>query len=381
LSPASPFAQETDLLQAMLALWQRVLSVRTVRPDDNFFALGGHSMVAAQLFVRIERELGLAAPLSALYDAPTPRKLAGMLTLGAARGDWQSLVPINRSGSRHPLFLVHAAEGNVLLYRALASHLGAEQPVYGLQSAGLDGKSPIDAQFEHVACRYIKEIRQVQPEGPYMLGGYCLGGTLALEMARQLLQDGETVGLVAMIENFNIRSIRWPLPTPLRLFNRFLNVYYHMSNLFAAQGTSKLNFFAEKLRVEMARAKISARVALARAGRLLRNENVIGFHHIKVADVYDAALAQYDAKPYPGELTVFQTERRLAGFADRMSGWGSVAPGRVRLYTLPIGPKGSLVEPYVQQLAALLRSCLDQAAVRHRRLSPESPVELAPVRQ
>src|SRR4029077_1458973 len=120
---ASPLAQDADLLKKMVALWQRVLSVRTVRPDDNFFALGGQSMVAAQLFVKIERELGLTAPLSALYDAPTPRKLAAILTRGAAPGDWQSLVPINRSGSRSPLFLVHAAEGNVLLYRALASHL------------------------------------------------------------------------------------------------------------------------------------------------------------------------------------------------------------------------------------------------------------------
>jgi len=376
-SAASPLTREADLLNAMLALWRRVLSVRTVHPDDDFFALGGHSMVAAQLFVLIERELGLTAPLSALYDAPTPRKLTGMLTRGAAQGDWQSLVPINSFGNRYPLFLVHAAEGNVLLYRALASHLGAEQPVYGLQSAGLDGKSPIDGQFEHVARRYVKEIRGVQPAGPYMLGGYCLGGTLALEMARQLLEAGETVGLVAMIENFNIRAIHWPLPWHLRLVNRgCLNLYYHLQNLFAAQGTSKLNFFTQKLRVEMRRAKVSARVALARAGRRLYGDTVGGFHHIKVADVYDAALEQYDVKPYAGELTVFLTQRRLAGFGDRMGGWGHVAQGGVRLYSLPISPKGSLVEPYVQQLAALLRGCLDQAAEQHRRLPAESALDL-----
>jgi amino acid adenylation domain-containing protein len=378
-SAASPIAQEAELLNSMLALWQQVLGVRVVSPDDNFFSLGGNSMVAAQLFARIERKLSLPAPLSALYDAPTPRALVGALTRCNAPLDWDTLVPINRSGNRYPLFLIHAAEGNVLLYRELASHLGTDQPVYGLQSAGLDGKSSIDGRFEHVAERYIKEIRKVQPSGPYMLGGYCLGGTLAMEMARQLLDAGETIGLVAMIDNFNIRAIQWPLPWHLRLINRgFLNLYYHMQNIFAAQGASRLKFFTQKLRVEMTRAKVSARIAVARAGRLLRKDDTDGeFHHIKVADVYDAALAQYDVKPYPGELTVFLTERRLAGFADRMGGWGDIAQGGVRLYSLPISPKGTLVEPYVQQLAALLRECLDQAAERQQRLPAEPPLDLA----
>ena len=179
---------DAGILDAMRALWQRVLSLKAVLPDDDFFALGGHSMAAVQLFALIERELGVSAPLSALYDAPTPRSLVTRLTRrGDDSNEWQSLVPINRSGSRYPLFLVHRAEGNVLLYRDLAAHLGSDQPVYGLQSAGLDGKTPIEGDFARVARRYIKEIQSVQSTGPYMLGGYCLGGTLALEMARQLL--------------------------------------------------------------------------------------------------------------------------------------------------------------------------------------------------
>ena len=362
----------------MLVLWQQVLGVRIVQPDDNFFSLGGNSMIAAQLFALIERDLSLPAPLSALYDAPTPRTLVAALTRSNAPQDWETLVPINRTGNRIPLFLVHAAEGNVLLYRELASQLGADQPVYGLQSAGLDGRSPIDGKFEHVAERYIREIKKVQPAGPYMLGGYCLGGTLAMEMAQQLIAGGEKVGLVAMIENFNIRSIEWPLPWHLRLANRgFLNLYYHLQNMLAARGASKLKFFTRKLHVEISRAKVSTRVALARAGRRFRTNEADGeFHHIKVADVYDAALAQYNVKPYPGELTVFLTERRLAGFADRLGGWGDVAHGGVKLYSLPISPKGTLIEPYVQQLAALLRECLDQAAERERHSHTETSSDL-----
>ena len=103
--------EEPALLHAMLPLWQRVLDVPEVSPDDDFFALGGHSILAAQLFALIERELGCSAPLATLYDAATPRALASVLSLGTKVEDWQSLVAINRSGDRPPLFLVHSAEG------------------------------------------------------------------------------------------------------------------------------------------------------------------------------------------------------------------------------------------------------------------------------
>jgi hypothetical protein len=168
-SPASSAMAESASLRALIPLWQRALDICEIGPNDDFFALGGHSITAAQLFALIERELGFTAPLAVLYDASTPAMLASVLSRSGGAEDWQSLVAINRSGDRPPLFLVHAAEGNVLLYRSLAAHLGDDQPVFGLQSAGLDGRSPVDGRFEHAARCYIDEIRQVQPHGPYML--------------------------------------------------------------------------------------------------------------------------------------------------------------------------------------------------------------------
>jgi thioesterase domain-containing protein/acyl carrier protein len=377
---------EPALLQALLPLWQRVLDIRKIRPDDDFFALGGHSIAAAQLFALIQRELGCTAPLAILYDASTPRTLARVLSRGSKEEDWQSLVAINRSADRRsrdlrsedrpPLFLVHAAEGNVLLYRSLAAHLGADQPVFGLQSAGLDGRSPVDGRFEHVARRYVDEIRQVQPHGPYMLGGYCLGGTLALEMARQLIASGETVGLVALIEIYNLRAMRWPLPLHQRFTNRFiLNPYFHLQNLFAAEGAGKLTFFMEKLRVEITRIKASARLGWAHLRHRLLPDAAAATPHAKLADIYEEALAQYDVRPYPGELTLFLAERHLAGYHAHLGGWGEVAQGGVRLFSLPISPRGSLVEPYVGQLAALLRSCLDRAIENSKDAVPEPGLE------
>jgi thioesterase domain-containing protein len=389
-TPASPArfttTAEPELLRAMLPLWQRVLDIREIGPDDDFFALGGHSIAAAQLFTLIQRELGCTAPLAILYDASTPRTLARVLSRGSKEEDWKSLVAINRSGDpryggprygdRPPLFLVHAAEGNVLLYRSLAAHLGADQPVFGLQSAGLDGRSPVDGRFETVARRYVDEIRQVQPHGPYMLGGYCLGGTLALEMARQLIASGETVGLVALIEIYNIRALRWPLPLHQRFANRFiLNPYFHLQNLFAAEGAGKLAFFMEKLRVEMTRMKASARFGWAHLRHRFLPDAAAATPHARIADISEEALAQYDVRPYPGELTVFLAERHLAGYHAHLGGWGEVAQGGVRLFSLPISPRGSLVEPYVQQLAALLRRCLDRAIENSNNVAPEPGLE------
>ena len=353
---------ESELLQALIPLWRRVLDIREIGPDDAFFALGGHSIAAAQLFALIHRELGYSAPLAVLYDASTPRQLAKVLGRGTSEEDWKALVPINRHGDRPPLFLPHAAEGNVLLYRSLAAHLGNDQPVYGLQSAGLDGRSDVDARFEHVARNYIDEIRQIQPHGPYMLGGYCLGGTIAIEMAKQLIGAGETVGLVALIEDYNVRAMRWPLARRHVWINRFfLNPYFHLQNMLAAEGTAKFDFFMDKLGVEIRRAKVSLRARWSALRHRSSPDSISAMRRAKLADIYEDALTSYDVQPYPGELTLFIAESHLAGFDVPLAGWSEIAKGGLRLYSLPFSPRGSLIEPYVRRLASILRDCLDRA--------------------
>ncbi len=353
--------REKVILTRLLGLWRRVLNRRSVCADDSFFDLGGHSLKAAQLFALIERDLHIAAPLAALYEAPTPRQLAALLAGGISQASWRALVPIHVAGDRPPLFLIHGAEGNVLLYRALASHLGEDQPVYGMQSAGLDGRSQIDGNFERVARRYLNEVRQIQAEGPYLLGGYCLGGILAMEMARQLLEAGERVGLLAMIEVFNVRSVRWPLPWHIRAINRlFVNPWFHFRNMRAAEGGGKLQFLTEKLDVELGRARAEAGVILTRIRQRLHLAREVEFHHLRIADVYETALAAHDIKPYPGAITLFMPKQCLMGMTDPLGGWGGVVQGGIRLHTLPFRPKGSLTEPYVGQVARLLRDCIDE---------------------
>ena len=145
-----------------------------------------------------------------------------------------------------------------------------------------------------------------------------------------------------------------------------LNPYFHLHNLLAAEGAGKRAFFMEKLRVETTRIKASAHFAWARLRDRFQTHSAAPAPQAKIADIYEEALLIMKSEPYPGELTVFLAKRHLAGFTLALGGWGEVAQGGVQLLSLPISPRGSLVEPYVGHLAHRLRGCLDQEVEKSR---------------
>src|SRR5262249_1832473 len=153
---------------------------------DNFFELGGHSLLAVRLMVKIRQATGKTLPLTSLFQGATVEHLASILHQKEGKFSHRSLVPIHPQGSKPPFFCVHPIGGNVLCYYELAQELGPDQPFYGLQSQGLDGLQPPEADIESMAAHYIQEIKTVQKEGPYHLGGWSMGGMIAFEMARQL---------------------------------------------------------------------------------------------------------------------------------------------------------------------------------------------------
>src|SRR5439155_4504057 len=135
-----------------------------------------------------------------------------------------------------PFSCVHGAGGHVLNYYALAHHLGADQPYYGLQAQGLDGPQPIHHTIDEMAAHYLEEIRSLQPEGPYLLGGYCMGGTIAFEMAQQLHAEGQQVGLLALFDTYNWSKLP-TLPTSLPY-----QVYFLVRNLLLLDLQEKFIF-------------------------------------------------------------------------------------------------------------------------------------------
>ncbi|MEP6911124.1 MAG: amino acid adenylation domain-containing protein, partial [bacterium] len=168
----------TSVEKKLAAIWEATLNERPIGIRDNFFELGGHSLMAVRLFAQIEKMFNRKLPLAILFQAPTIEGLATVLQDESAE-PWSSVVAIQPGGRRQPFFCVHAVGGNVLEYHDLARHLGPDQPFYGLQSQGLDGKNAPLNQIDEMATLYIKELRAVQPDGPYMIGGRSFGGVVA----------------------------------------------------------------------------------------------------------------------------------------------------------------------------------------------------------
>lgn len=199
---AARIAPRNGMELQLTALWQQVLGVQEIGIHDNFFDLGGHSFKAAQLFFQLEAVFGRQLPLATLFQAPTVADLAAVLTQANWRPPWQSLVAIQAEGKSTPLFMVPGVGGNVLVFAKLAKLLGADQPIYGLQARGLDGKEAPFTSVPEMATHYVQAMKQVHPQGPFLIAGVCTGGLIAYEMARQLRAE-KTETTIFMLDTWH----------------------------------------------------------------------------------------------------------------------------------------------------------------------------------
>ncbi len=207
----SKIAARDTVERRLVEIMEQTLGLDDVGLRDDYFELGGTSVLAVRLFDAIEARLGVRLPIATLLDGATVEHLASVLREGAP-SEWESLVPIQTEGSKPPLACVHAGDLHVLFYRPLALALGADQPVYGFEPVGRNGeRAPLDT-FPEIAAVYLRELRQIQPHGPYRLLGYCFGGALCWEIAHQLEAQGETVELLALLDTpfpAGVRSGPW----------------------------------------------------------------------------------------------------------------------------------------------------------------------------
>ncbi|HEV2714011.1 MAG TPA: amino acid adenylation domain-containing protein, partial [Terriglobales bacterium] len=266
------YVAPTDELETQLVkIWETVLDKNPIGIRDNFFELGGHSLLAARLMHRIEQSMGQRLPLAALLQAPTVEQLSGLLRQEKWSSSWSSLVAIQAEGSRPPFFCVHGVGGNVVGFRDLARHLGSDQPFYALQPQGLDGKRECLTSIPEMAERYIQEIRRIQPEGPYRIGGYSFGGLVAYEMAQQLEAQREETALLALFDTY-----------PGKMESRGSQ----LKNLVGLPVREQLSFVWKKGTFVMM--TLRKRLELAMLPRALRN----------VRRACAKAAGQYDVQPY-----------------------------------------------------------------------------------
>lgn len=361
-----------DVARGLTRIWQGLLHISSIGLDDNYFDLGGDSQLAVQLFAQVEKVFGVKLPLAVLFEAPTVRQLAELIRTEAATSHWSCLVPIQPKGSRAPLFCMHGAGGNVLVYRDLARHLGPEQPVYGLQSYGLDGSCAPLSRIAEMAALYLKEIRRLQPSGPYFLGGYCLGGTIAFEVAQQLRAAGEEVGLLAMFDTMN-----WSKVPPRGFWGKshykWEKLVFHAGNFLLLDFAGKRRFFSEKVKVLKSRIPVWRGMFLAKFRKnspaAAPEATALG----KVWQANDRAAFQYVPRRLDGVVTDFRPMKQYRIFGKPEYKWDHLAERGNQVVVLPVYPAGMLVEPFVQHLAASLKEMMERQVERRDEESRNRP--------
>jgi hypothetical protein len=244
------------------------------------------------------------------------------------------------------------------MYRKLAHCISSDQPFYGLQSQGLDGQMPLHTRIEDMATHYLNTIQEFQPQGPYLLGGYCMGGTVALEMAQQLLARGQEVALLVFMETYNWVNI--PRSSLLKSAYHFCQrIEFHARNLLIAKDRSA--FLMEKLNVANSRKGIWYDNVKSKLFGNKSNGHEEDRSLAELWETNDRAAISYVPKLYPGRITSFIPVKQYAYANNPEVGWNKLAGKGVEEHVLPFYPAGMLVEPFVKQLAKELRDCIEKA--------------------
>ena len=364
LNQSDSFVPPRDRLELELTqIWSEVLNVNSVGVLDNFFELGGHSLLAISLMTRIQQRFGKSLPLKTLGQEATVEQQAILLRQQTETKPWSPLVTMQKQGTKRPLFLIHPSGGGVFGYLELIKHLGKERPIYGLEASGQDRTQQAHSQIEEMADHYIQAIRSIQPEAPYLLAGWSMGGAIALEMAQQLQTQGQQVSLLALIDASDIFTDRLPLD---------------QTNLLLALCQSRLHFSQEQLsQVEAKLRQMDSHQQFVYAIEQTKQHNPHlippGFgseelnHLFQVLKLHDYALKNYSSqlrnakKYYAGKITLFPAKEGLASKSDNLiKNWQTLAD-ELEIHWIAGNHLTIVQEPQVQELAARLQICLEEA--------------------
>jgi amino acid adenylation domain-containing protein len=344
--------------------WEKVLEVQPIGVKDNFFDLGGHSLLAVRLFAQLEKVFDKKLPLATLFQAPTVEDMSKVLLQDGWQPPRSVIVAIQPSGTKPPFFCMHAAGGSVLFYRDLSRRLGPDQPFYGIQWVGLNGQHPSHACIEEIAAHYIREVRSVQPKGPYYLGGASLGGLIAFEMACQLHNEGQKVALLALFDTFapgyyNSVATRSSRSRVLRLYRR---IEHHLGSLMMLDPSERIAYVRQKLR----KAKVlkwwrrSKRTAWASLYEAVGHP--VSKSLPETQDSLRKAAKKYKPRPYPGIVTLFRASQQPPGvYPDSSLGWNQVTVDNLEIYEVPGYHAAIVSEPRVRFLIEPLQECLRRA--------------------
>jgi amino acid adenylation domain-containing protein len=329
----------------LVKIWEELLDIRPIGIGHDFFDLGGHSLLAIRMMDRIEQAYGRRLPLSTLFAEATVLHLADCLRLESVRECASPVVPVQTEGSRPPFFYLHGDLGGGLYCRTLAQLLGPDQPLYGVMPSGVDGR-PFPRSVEAMAKENIRHLLAVQPESPYLLGGYCNGGVVAYEMARQLHRQGREVGMVILLDTWVPRYFGWLKAIvhntrgPSRPdADRRAQVYMRLRNYLVRTHWAYHQGPRALLSLYLQKARRVIRQSLRSSDQEFGSQapgsidsdpwDFLGYPE------FGRIISSYRPKPYPGRVILLRTRYLEESYpTDRTAGWGQLARN-LEIHELP----------------------------------------------
>jgi aspartate racemase len=338
-----------DIEAEVTERWHRILGYEGTSSADDFFELGGTSLEAMQLLTGIEEDFGLAVSLAAFAERPT---LEGLLEeLQTARGEpTSSLVTLQPNGKRAPFFFMHAGLGHALFAQDLAKSMSEDQPLYGLQSRGLDGREEPLATIEAMAAHYINAVKTVQPHGPYRVGGFCMGAMLALEVACQLQDAGEEVSHLVVFSTDAFWKRASGIRDQLELHRREI----------AGRGTGgAVRYFRSRVLFRLYRLYSYGVILLHRLYAARGRSLPPRLRYVYVAQLNYRSSWRYQPRRFHGTISYFQ------GDADRLRDpipfWAKQSTDGVEMHSVAGELEHMFSPPHVEHLAAALSQCLNKS--------------------
>jgi thioesterase domain-containing protein len=337
----------------LLELWRSMLAVEDIAVDTNVFSLGVSSLSVLRLVTRMNSLYSMGFGLASLISAPTIKLVAELVRKRYAPNTATSLVPIQPVGTKPPLYIVHGAGGNVVNFYGLTTRVGADQPVYGVQAQALEANQRALLHMEDMAAHYLKEIRRIQPIGPYHFLGYSFGGIVVLEMAHQLHKAGEKVGLLGMLDTRAkdyspeiSNEAEFGKPAQRRRLIGFFR-----SNKGHGSSKAWAEFFLKDFNERRVRyvTTIAAKM-FSTLPAFLKNTH----------EINAVAARNYRPKLFPGRLTLFRASKQTNPSIPSDNGWSAIFAEGIEIHQIPGDHWQVLSEPGIDVLAKTIRSCLSR---------------------
>ncbi len=329
-------APQTEEEVLLARIWSEIFNREQIGVHDDFFNLGGHSIIAIKAMAKIEEVTGIRLPIATLFEAPTIKGLAKRIAGKTESPISRVLIPIKESGTRFPIYLIHGGAFNILLYKQLAPFFSEDQPLYGIQALGLDGDLTHLDSIESIAARYLTEVLEQNPKGPYILMGYSYGGLVAYEMARQLTAMGKEIKMLGILDtNVSDRTVSNAVISRLffKIKHQLKKAVFISTNLFKhPKDVIKYQWLLFNRRFNKSYKE--------------EGEEQIYDYNSKVIDAYDKAYITYEIKPSDLSVHVFRVKERVY-FIDDFTylGWKKYAKGGVAVHDIGGDHKTFLLPP------------------------------------